>query len=54
MDIIICSYFEQACLVYYRPYYFSSGITPYENLYHYDLPEELEKAFGGWLDSRIV
>lgn len=35
-------------------YLLERGITPYANLYHYDLPEGLENAFGGWLDSRIV
>eukprot|EP01018_Ginkgo_biloba_P027040 Gb_29260 [translate_table: standard] len=29
-------------------------ITPYVNLYHYDLPEGLEKAFEGWLNYKIV
>ncbi|KAH9292851.1 hypothetical protein KI387_041964, partial [Taxus chinensis] len=35
-------------------YLLERGITPYANLYHYDLPEGLDKAFGGWLNSKIV
>nr|XP_009394432.1 PREDICTED: beta-glucosidase 1 [Musa acuminata subsp. malaccensis] len=30
------------------------GITPYANLYHYDLPEALEKKYNGLLSRRIV
>ncbi|GAB4851995.1 hypothetical protein Ancab_016186 [Ancistrocladus abbreviatus] len=30
------------------------GITPYANLYHYDLPLTLEKKYNGWLNRRVV
>ncbi|GAB4833791.1 Beta-glucosidase 44 [Ancistrocladus abbreviatus] len=30
------------------------GITPYANLYHYDLPLALEKKYNGWLNRRVV
>ncbi|GAB4857697.1 Beta-glucosidase 44 [Ancistrocladus abbreviatus] len=30
------------------------GITPYTNLYHYDLPLALEKKYNGWLNHRVV
>ncbi|GAB4846787.1 Beta-glucosidase 44 [Ancistrocladus abbreviatus] len=30
------------------------GITPYANLYHYDLPLALEKKYGGLLNHRVV
>ncbi|GLJ09637.1 hypothetical protein SUGI_0113180 [Cryptomeria japonica] len=35
-------------------YLLERGITPYANLYHYDLPEGLEKAFKGLLDFKVV
>lgn len=35
-------------------YLLKRGITPYANLYHYDLPEALETAYGGLLNSRVV
>ncbi|XP_008810053.1 beta-glucosidase 1-like [Phoenix dactylifera] len=35
-------------------YMLKKGITPYANLYHYDLPEALEKQYNGWLSSKIV
>lgn len=35
-------------------YMIEKGITPYANLYHYDLPEALEKKYGGLLSKRVV
>ncbi|CAM8977077.1 unnamed protein product [Rhodiola kirilowii] len=35
-------------------YMLEQGITPYANLYHYDLPLALEKKYGGWLDKKVV
>ncbi|GAB4846794.1 Beta-glucosidase 44 [Ancistrocladus abbreviatus] len=35
-------------------YEFLVGITPYANLYHYDLPLALEKKYGGLLNRRVV
>jgi len=31
-----------------------SGITPYANLYHYDLPLALHEQYLGWLSPKIV
>lgn len=33
---------------------FFVGITPYANLYHYDLPLALEKRYKGLLSYRVV
>uniref|UniRef100_A0A453H5Y4 4-hydroxy-7-methoxy-3-oxo-3,4-dihydro-2H-1,4-benzoxazin-2-yl glucosidebeta-D-glucosidase n=2 Tax=Aegilops tauschii subsp. strangulata TaxID=200361 RepID=A0A453H5Y4_AEGTS len=35
-------------------YLLQKGITPYINLYHYDLPLALEKKYGGWLNAKTV
>ncbi|VAH78347.1 unnamed protein product [Triticum turgidum subsp. durum] len=35
-------------------YLLQKGITPYVNLYHYDLPLALEKKYGGWLNAKTV
>ncbi|KAK3440568.1 hypothetical protein EUGRSUZ_B00859 [Eucalyptus grandis] len=35
-------------------YLLSKGITPYANLYHYDLPEALEKKYQGLLSPNVV
>ncbi|XP_006644213.1 beta-glucosidase 1 [Oryza brachyantha] len=35
-------------------YMLKIGITPYANLYHYDLPEALEVQYGGLLNRKIV
>ncbi|RRT46345.1 hypothetical protein B296_00051610 [Ensete ventricosum] len=35
-------------------YMLQRGITPYANLYHYDLPEALEKKYNGLLSRRTV
>ncbi|KAL6637073.1 hypothetical protein ACP70R_024645 [Stipagrostis hirtigluma subsp. patula] len=35
-------------------YLLQKGITPYVNLYHYDLPLALEKKYGGWLNEKMV
>lgn len=36
-----------------RMYRFA-GITPYANLYHYDLPQALEVKYKGLLSPRVV
>ncbi|XP_010533966.1 PREDICTED: beta-glucosidase 44-like [Tarenaya hassleriana] len=35
-------------------YLLKKGITPYANLYHYDLPEALEKRYKGLLGKQVV
>lgn len=35
-------------------YLLQKGITPYVNLYHYDLPLALEKKYGGWLNPKMA
>lgn len=35
-------------------YMLKKGITPYANLYHYDLPEALEVRYGGLLSREVV
>lgn len=35
-------------------YMIKQGITPYANLYHYDLPDALEKKYNGLLSRRVV
>lgn len=35
-------------------YLLEKGITPYVNLYHYDLPEALEKRYKGLLSDKVV
>ncbi|AQK89878.1 Beta-glucosidase 44 [Zea mays] len=35
-------------------YMVKKGITPYANLYHYDLPEALEVRYGGLLSREVV
>ncbi|WCJ42049.1 beta glucosidase 43 [Euphorbia peplus] len=35
-------------------YMIKKGITPYANLYHYDMPLALEKKYLGLLDERVV
>ncbi|XP_068636515.1 beta-glucosidase 44-like isoform X2 [Aristolochia californica] len=35
-------------------YLLERGITPYANLYHYDLPEALEKKYQGLLSQNVV
>ncbi|XP_031500448.2 beta-glucosidase 44-like, partial [Nymphaea colorata] len=35
-------------------YMLEKGITPYANLYHYDLPEALEQKYNGLLSRRVV
>ncbi|XP_077230515.1 beta-glucosidase 44-like isoform X2 [Tasmannia lanceolata] len=35
-------------------YMLKKGLTPYANLYHFDLPEALEKKFGGLLSTEVV
>ncbi|GJN23606.1 hypothetical protein PR202_gb11270 [Eleusine coracana subsp. coracana] len=35
-------------------YLLQKGMTPYVNLYHYDLPLALEKKYGGWLSSKMT
>lgn len=35
-------------------YMIEKGIEPYANLYHYDLPDALEKMYGGLLNKRVV
>ncbi|XP_072995731.1 beta-glucosidase 1-like [Typha latifolia] len=35
-------------------YMLKKGITPYANLYHYDLPEALEKQYNGLLSKNVV
>ncbi|KAK9118217.1 hypothetical protein Scep_016310 [Stephania cephalantha] len=35
-------------------YMIKTGITPYANLYHYDLPEALEKRYNGLLSHQVV
>ncbi|CAO1942649.1 unnamed protein product [Urochloa humidicola] len=35
-------------------YMISKGIEPYATLYHWDLPNNLQKTIGGWLSDKIV
>ncbi|CAN6292177.1 unnamed protein product [Urochloa humidicola] len=35
-------------------YLLQKGMTPYINLYHYDLPLALEKKYGGWLSTKMA
>ncbi|KAK8923450.1 Beta-glucosidase 44 [Platanthera zijinensis] len=35
-------------------YMVRQGITPYANLYHYDLPEALERCYNGLLSKKVV
>ncbi|WOL07478.1 hypothetical protein Cni_G16219 [Canna indica] len=35
-------------------YMLLQGITPYANLYHYDLPLAIENEYLGWLSPKIV
>lgn len=35
-------------------YMLEKGITPYANLYHYDLPQALEDRYLGLLSDRVV
>ncbi|XP_047312635.1 beta-glucosidase 44-like [Impatiens glandulifera] len=35
-------------------YMLQKGITPYANLYHYDLPQGLEDKYLGWLNRQVV
>lgn len=35
-------------------YMIKKGITPYANLYHYDLPEALEEKYKGLLNYQIM
>ncbi|ONM08234.1 Beta-glucosidase 44 [Zea mays] len=35
-------------------YLLQQGMTPYINLYHYDLPLALEKKYGGWLSAKMA
>ncbi|KAK8916309.1 Beta-glucosidase 1 [Platanthera zijinensis] len=35
-------------------YMVQQGITPYANLYHYDLPEALERRYNGLLSKKVV
>ncbi|KAJ8631060.1 hypothetical protein MRB53_024383 [Persea americana] len=35
-------------------YMLEKGITPYANLYHYDLPQALEDKYTGWLNQKTV
>ncbi|XP_010922562.1 beta-glucosidase 1-like [Elaeis guineensis] len=35
-------------------YMLKKGVTPYANLYHYDLPEALEKQYNGLLSPKVV
>ncbi|KAM6568152.1 hypothetical protein CsatB_016137 [Cannabis sativa] len=35
-------------------YLLKSGITPYANLYHYDLPETLEEKYLGWINKQVI
>uniref|UniRef100_A0A1D1XTI9 Beta-glucosidase 44 n=1 Tax=Anthurium amnicola TaxID=1678845 RepID=A0A1D1XTI9_9ARAE len=35
-------------------YMIKEGVTPYANLYHYDLPEALEEKYNGLLSKRVV
>jgi len=30
------------------------GIEPHVTLYHWDLPQALEDAYGGWVSRRVV
>ncbi|KAL6598435.1 hypothetical protein ACP70R_046134 [Stipagrostis hirtigluma subsp. patula] len=48
---------NQEGVAYYNnliDYLLLKGITPYVNLYHYDLPLALEKKYGGWLNANMV
>ncbi|CAO2195565.1 unnamed protein product [Urochloa humidicola] len=35
-------------------YMIAKGIEPYATLYHWDLPNNLQKTLGGWLSDKIV
>ena len=38
----------------FQAVFYFAGITPYANLYHYDLPEALEKKYLGLLGDQVV
>ena len=31
-----------------------AGLEPYATIFHWDVPQALEEAYGGFLNSRIV
>ncbi|KAL6637072.1 hypothetical protein ACP70R_024644 [Stipagrostis hirtigluma subsp. patula] len=48
---------NQEGVAYYNSlinYLLHKGITPYVNLYHYDLPLAIEKKYGGWLNATMA
>jgi len=32
----------------------AKGVEPYATLYHWDLPNNLQKTLGGWISEKIV
>ncbi|KAI5683092.1 hypothetical protein M9H77_04320 [Catharanthus roseus] len=51
-----CQSYWKRVAYYNRPinYMLEKDITPYANINHYDLTQELQKRYGGWLSEKAV